>query len=202
MYTDVYFTNRTPSGSDQVGLVFFQRQTAATQNTSRIFRTIEQCPSGWSHLVRIPWNLNFRLVSTNGNFSDLRPLENVYKEGSKKYLLFKEGTLVLQQRYMNGRQYIEFEQLKGKPCAGIKLFRGDFLIAELYFNTCTICFQVDDTINLCHFYNGSEGDPIPEAAIGLRQREFSFGLTGLKEICLQLNASAPQQLTESKTVLW
>ena len=202
MFTDVYFTNRTPSTGNLVGLAFFQRQTAAPENASRIFQTIEYCPSGWSHLVRIPWCLSFRLVNSAGNVSDLRPLRTVYTEGKKNYLLSRDGILTLTQWYRNGQQHIEFEQLKGEPCCGVKLYRGDFLIAELYFNTNTVCFQVDSTINLCHFYSGKPGDPVPAAIRANVKNEFTFDLTGLKEVGLQFNANAPHPITFGKITHW
>jgi len=202
MYTDVYFTNRTLNWEGHVGLAFFQKQTSTSGNASRVFQTLKQCPPGWSHQIRIFWDLNYRLVSSSGNISEPAVLSTIHSQEKKKFMLYKDGTLSMIQSFRNGCREIEFEQLKGRPCSGIRLYRGNSLIAELSFTTKVVSFRVDTTINLLPFFGGVEGDPVPKEADQSFTSGLSFDYTGIKEMELSFNAFAQKQLEIGKISRW
>ncbi len=202
MYTDVYFTNRTASADDRVGLAFFQWPVHATTQTSCVFKVVDRCPFGWSHLVRIPWKLSFRLIGHSGTISDVYPLQTVYAQAEKKYFLSKDGTLTLLQGYKNGQQQIAFEQVKGKAYVGVRIYRGDFPVAEQYFTNTCICFQVDTAIGMHSFFGGQAGDAVSSALTDGAQRSIRFDYTAMKAIYVQMNAHAAVQLSVEKTEFW
>lgn len=197
MYTDVCFTNRSRQPDEKVGLAFFQRQTASIPDASRIFRLLEKCPPGWSNTIRVPWDLSCRLVSANGNESEKRQLPTVFHELSKKTVLFKHGAFTLQQRYGNGCQQIELVQVKGQHFSAVRLYRGDFLISEQPFITNLVCFQVDTTIGLQHYFDGSAGDELPSAAPAIQ-----FDFTALKSVDLLFDAQASPALSIVNVRRW
>ena len=202
MYTDVFFTNRTASADDRVGLAFFQWPVTLTAQRSCVFKVVDRCPFGWSHLVRIPWNLHFRLIGQNGSISEAYPLRILYEQADKKYLLSKDGTLTLQQGYDNGYQRIVFEQVKGKAFTGVRLFRGIFPIAEQYFTGNHLHFQIDTSIGIQSFFGGQAGDTLPATFLETGGRRIRFDHTAMKSLYIKMDAHSSPQLSIENVIFW
>lgn len=202
MYTDVYFTNRTASTDDRVALAFFQWPVPLAAQRSCVFKVVDRCPFGWSHLVRIPWNLHFRLIGQSGNVSESYPLRILYEQADKKHLLSIDGTLTFQQGYDNGYQHIAFERVKGKVCIGVRIYRGDFPITEQYFTGNHLRFQIDTNIGVQSFFGGQEGDTLPENFTQATGRGVRFDCTAVKAIYVKMDAHSSPQLSIENMTFW
>ncbi len=147
MFTDFYFTNRSNIRSDH-NIVFFQKITAQKSLTTRGFASIEKCQHDWSHKVRLPWGLSFRFVKRSGNTMPVYHLKMRYVKQKKAFFISKEGIVSMQQSYDNGKQHIDFVQMKGNDFIAIQLYRGAFLIGEQYFMGKYLNVQVDSIIHV------------------------------------------------------
>lgn len=200
MFTDVYFTNLTPAKGSNSKIAFFQKNVAATASRGNIFQAIRECQYGWSHVVRIPWDLSFCLVKSSGNRSPVYHLKTMYGLGNKKFLIGKEGIVTLKQNYGNGKQLIDFEQIRGTGFASVQCFRGKFLIAELPFIEKRTQFQIDTKITII------EGDGSNWDRTGVIENPssvaYDFDLTGTKAIHITINKKILNKLIVQNLELW
>lgn len=193
MFTDVHFTNLTSlSAADRIA--FFQKDTGVMIACGTVLKVIQQCQHGWSHTIRIPWDLNFRLVKTAGITTPAYALKTTYKPGRKKYILSKEGIITLQQDYGNGKQIIDVEQVKGDAYDAVRIYRGELPIAEHFFVNRMVQFQIDNTISVVSNYN--ENDNLAG------KTALNFDLTGIKSIHIGINDPKLNQLIVRKVEQW
>jgi hypothetical protein len=141
MYTDFYFTNASSVRSDN-SVVFFQKTTAQKLSMTRGFASIEKCQYGWSHKMRLHWSLSFRFVKKSGNTTPFYHLKVRYTKQKKAFFISKDGIVSMQQSY-NGKQIIDFEQIKGNDFIAVQVYRGTFLIGEQYFKGKYLNVQVN-----------------------------------------------------------
>lgn len=151
MFTDFYFKNGSSFATGD-SIVFFQKKITAMLPNTIIFTTIENCQYGWSHKVRVFWDLKFRFIKKSRNISPVYDLKTTYKIRNKFFFISKEGTITVQQSNGNGKQIIDFEQIKGNDVLGVQFYRGKFLIGEQYFRGKYLSFQIDTTISVA-IYN-------------------------------------------------
>jgi len=201
MFTDIYFTNLTPLPAGNTRIAFFQKTEDAARYGNSIFKVIEQCQHGWSHKVRVPWQLSFRLVKSCGSVGSLYPLKTVYRTANKKFLIFKDGVITVLQSYGNGKQIIDFEQLKGNSFSGVQVYRGAFLIAEMPFFPKTIRFQIDTQITIIENAGKSEQETI-ELASKQPFGAINLDLTGIRRIYLTINKKMNNQLSVKGVEKW
>lgn len=201
MFTDIYFTNLTPLSANDTRIAFFQKNVARTASGATIFKVIQKCQYGWSHVVRIPWDLSFRFVKQSGNTTPVYPIKTIYKPGNKKFLISKEGIVTVKQDYGNGKQIIDFEQVRGSAFSGVQFYRGKFLIGELYFIGKHLNFQIDTLVTVTESYGKNELDtmdvatPQPVAALDI-------DLTGIKSVYLSINKKSTNKLLVQKVEQW
>lgn len=200
MFTDIYFTNLTPVSYGDTRLAFFQKNVAGNIPCGTVFRVIEKCPSGWSHHVRIPWDLNFRMVKLSGNTTQPYPIKTCYHPEKTKFLLWKDGTVAVNQHYGNGKQIIDFEQIKGRPFSGVQFYRGKLLIAELYFKDKYLSFEIDTQITVIENNTKNETETIAIEDISPTVLDFDF--TGIKAIHLSVNKKISNKLIIDDTERW
>lgn len=170
MFTDVYFTGHAAL---QAGIAFYHPQVSAKPGHGAIFNAV-RCPHGWTHRLRIFWELSYRLVRSPGNSSHPYALKHSYRQEQKQFLISKDGVLTVQQGFANGKQVISFEQTQGNPCSGIQVFRGKLLIAEQFFSGKQLEFQIENTVNVSE-NSEVQNDPA-----------LSFPLSGQKSIHIAL----------------
>lgn len=196
MFTDIYFTNSAPLSSP-ARVAISQKDIALTRSSGTIFKVIEKCQHGWSHVVRIPWDLNFRLVKSSGNITPPYYLKTTYKSENKKFLIWKNGTITVQQNYGNGKQIIDFEQIKGNGFCSVQFYRGEFLIGELYFTGKHITFQIDNNITIIENYVPNKMGTVAGNA---QSAAFDFDLSGIR--ALHLSIDKTNKLIVHKTEQW
>jgi hypothetical protein len=183
MYTDFYLLNS--AAGHPVTVAFYQQYTAPATPGSRVFQLIRKCPYGWSHRVRIPWNLSFRLVRSSGNATEAALLKTTYRTERDRILIAKDGIVTVRQSYGNGKQLIVVEQTKGTAYAAVQVYRGSLLVAEAPFGAISACFQIDAVISVLEQHPGQESMMIPEQGYPLA---LNIDLTGLKTVHLSLTA--------------
>lgn len=147
MFTDFYFTNLY-SGDNHDSIVFFQKKITDTLINTITFGKIENCQYNWSHKIRVSWNLRFRFLKSSGSTSEFYDLKAIYNLQNKFFLISKEGILSFQQNYGNGKQIIDFEQVKGDSLIGVQFFREEFFIGEQFFAGKRLSFYIDTTISV------------------------------------------------------
>lgn len=200
MYTDLYVTNEShPHNGRLPRIAFFQHGTTAAFG-STAFRVIRECQYGWSHRIRIPWELSFRLVRTTGNTTEARLLKTTYRTERPYYLIAENSTIVIRQSYGGGKQLLVIEQIKGNAFTSVQLYRGLLLIAERPFTGKQACFQLDNTVCVAEEYDTSDSE-VPEP---VRAATRELDLTGLKTIRLALtgNTQAGYRLTVRAQEKW
>ncbi len=142
MFTDIHIINKDTCPGASLNLAVFEKDTLRT------IKNVENCPVGWSSVIRIPWALSFCFIKSSENISENYPLKKVYKEEGKKYLLFKNGSISIQQSFLNGKQVIDFHQIRGSQFSGVQIYRGEFLIDELHFTGSQLQFRIDSIIGI------------------------------------------------------
>lgn len=200
MFTDLHFTSLAPVSANDIRIAFFQKNVAPDLRCGTVFKIIQKCQSGWSHTIRIPWDLSFRLVKPSGNTSPPYHLKTSYSLQKKKFLIWKEGIVTVQQSYGNGKQIIDFEQIKGNAFSSIQFYRGKFLIAELYFRGKYAQFQIDTIITVIENYGGNEMDQMTTENFNSTSLDLDF--TGIKSIYLSVNKQTINKLVVHKTEQW
>ncbi len=183
MFTDVHFTNLAQT-TNAARLAFFQKNIALGIPFGKVFKVIQKCQYGWSYTIRIPWDLSFRLVKPSGNTTTIYPLKETYSLEKKKFLLSKDGTISVSQDYGNGKQIIDFEQMKGSTFSSVQIYRGGFLIGEQYFREKAAQFQMDTNISIIENYILNEGEIM--ALEKTHSATLDFDFVGMKTIHLSL----------------
>lgn len=200
MYTDFYLTNLSTVEMYR-NVVFFQKTTTNTHPAIRSFKNVENCQYKWSHKVRVYWDLNFRLVYASGGTTSAYPLKTVYTRQSKFFLISKEGIISVQQSYRNGKQIIDFEQIKNDGFIAIQVYRGNYLVELQYFKGKYLNSQIDTIINITQCYKRelSEGLSIKDLKDTL-----NIDFTTLKSVFLSLEGDkgSTRKLHIDNTVKW
>lgn len=174
MFTDFYFTNTSTSGNNNCFVLFQKSRTTD-------FISIENCQYRWSHRIRFHWDLSFRFLKKSRNTTPVYNLKTSYTKQRIKKFLSKEGIISMQQSYGNGKQVLDFEQIKGNEFIAIQLYRGELLIDEQYFKGKYLNFQIDSIISITqgNFKNKS-------LLTDMIKTVLDFDFTGLKSIYLTL----------------
>ncbi|GGX30345.1 hypothetical protein [Aquimarina muelleri] len=147
MFTDFYVKNlSTINSSNKV--VFFQKTTPSRLFDITSFTSVENCQYNWFHKVRVYWDLSFRLVYASGDITSIYNLKTTYITQRKSFLIFKEGIISVQQSYRNGKQVVDFEQIKGNGFIAVQFYRGNFLVEKQYFIEKHLSSQIDTTISI------------------------------------------------------
>ncbi len=182
MFTDIYFTN-LDTLSKMPKISFFQKNEIANVTQGIVFKTIDTCPFGWSHSIRLRWDLSFKFVKASGNISCAYPLKTVYDLQKTKFLIWKEGTVTVTQSYGNGNQIINFKQIKGSTFTGVQIYRGKYLMAEEYFLGNYLQFQINTLISITQNDSKNELQIIETTK---KHTILKLDFVGLKEIHLSL----------------
>lgn len=149
MYTDFYFINKSFI-TNQDSIVFFQRK-AIDISPNAIFTRIENCQYNWAHKIRLFWNLSCRIVNYSETISSVCNLKTIYSRQNKLFFISKDGIISMQQRYGNGNQIIDFEQIIGYNVLGMQLYRGKLLIVEHYFQHKHLHFEIDTIVSIAQY---------------------------------------------------
>lgn len=147
MFTDFYFTNLY-SKDNHESIVFFQKKITETLINTITFGKIENCQYNWSHKTRVFWDLRFRFLKASGNTSEFYDFKNIYNLQNKFFLISRDGIFSFQQSYSNGKQIIDFEQIKGNSVIGIQFYRAEFFIGEQFFTGKQLRFHIDTIISI------------------------------------------------------
>lgn len=197
MFTDVYFTNLSLPLS-QSAIVLFEKNDFQENDFQKPFKIIQECQHGWTCKIRIFWNLNFRLIKSSKNVTQPYTLKTSYCLEKIKYLLWKEGTITVQQNFLNGKQIVDFKQEKGTFFSGVQIYRGKYLAMEKSFVQKQLLFEIDTIISVAEIYytRQTELSIAPNTNISV----IDFDLIGIKKIHFQ--KTPLNELIVSKTELW
>lgn len=197
MFTDVYFTNLSLPFR-QSAIVFFKKNTDLENDFQRPYKIIQECQYGWTSKIRFFWDLRFRLVKASANVTQPYALKTTYGFEKTKYLLWKEGTITLQQNFLNGKQIIDFKQIKGNFFSGVQIYRGTHLLVEKTFFQNQLLFEIDTIFSIAEMYYNTKGEI--STATNKSKLVLDFDLIGIKKINFQ--KTPLNELIVSKTELW
>lgn len=198
MFTNVYFTNLSPLFKN-FKIIFFQKNTLNSEKyLATIFNSIQECQHGWSHSFRILWDLNFRLIKSNGSTTSTYALKPVNCLTKSKYILSKEGKVSFNQNFLNGHQIINFEQIKGNAFIGVQIYRGHFLVAQEYFNKKQTQLQLNTIISVL---NQSLNQKMASSALENQSiSSLDFDFIGIKNIYLSVENNKKNNLVNQLKV--
>ncbi len=182
MNTDFYLTNASASGKTE-HIVFFQKIRPSKKSGVTQFSMIKNCPYRWGHKIKVCWDLSFRLVTRSGVMTSVHFLKTIYTLQKKRYLISKDGIIMVQQSYKSGNQVIDFDQIKGNEFVAVQLYRGDILIEEAYFQGQYLHFEVGTIIRI--------GFDVPKSTVNNSVTKhprtiLDIDLVGLKSIYLTI----------------
>lgn len=172
MFTDVIFTN--PGLDARASIGFYQSHSGP----GNLFRIIRECPGLWSHRFRIPWKLGFRFVKPSGSIGPYYPLKASCRTEKMQYLISRDGTMTVQESYGNGRHIFDFHQAKGNAYSGVRLYRGNLLIAERQLIAGSARLETD------HLITAMLISPNENSISGRDPMSITVDITGLRSIHL------------------